>query len=69
MNINNEIITYFRCNEVSRENLDLFSLYLNGMGYIDYKIINGQKVLENGTSSATNYPSNIGEIMEYYENN
>jgi hypothetical protein len=67
MNIANEAITYFRHNEVSRENIDDFSLYLNGMGYIDYKIISGRRISEDGTSTPINYPSNIGEIIEFYE--
>jgi hypothetical protein len=65
MNIANEAITYFRHNEVSRENIDDFSLYLNGMGYIDYKVFGGAKLYEDRKEETT-YPQDLGGIIKYF---
>lgn len=64
-NIAEEVVTYFRHNEVNRENIEDFSLYLNGMGYINYKLWDGSKLYEDKIVTTT-YPTTIGEAIKYF---
>jgi len=64
-NISLEVIEYFEVNVLNKENIEDFSLYLYGIGAIEYRLENNCKVYGRCVVP-TCYPKTLEEALQYF---